>query len=130
MATVLRLQRLGTHKRPFYRMVVTDSRNRRDGAYIELLGTYDPMVEPNIIDVKLDRIDHWIGLGAQPSDAVKSLAKRAREGRALTHAQFTEHNRKSLADRRAAALAGAKVVEKPAVVAAAPAPAAEETTAE
>lgn len=128
MATVLRLQRLGTHKRPFYRMVVTDSRNRRDGRYIELVGTYDPMVEPNVIDLKLDRITHWTSLGAKPSEAVASLVKRANEGRGVTHSQLAELRAKDLAARREAAISGAKAVQKaaPAPVAPAAAPAVEE----
>jgi small subunit ribosomal protein S16 len=129
MATVLRLQRFGTHKRPFYRMVVTDSRARRDGRYIELLGTYDPMTEPNIIDVNLERIDHWVGLGAKPSESVASLIKRVREGRAITHADFTAARQKALADRRHAAFTGAKIVEAPIAPTPAPAPAAEEAPA-
>ena len=72
MALKIRLSRAGAKKRPFYRIVVTDSRNPRDGRYIERLGTYDPMLPKDGQRVKLveDRIRHWLGVGAKPSDRV------------------------------------------------------------
>lgn len=63
----IRLMRIGAKKRPFYRVVVVDERAKRTGAYIELLGTYNPLTEPRDIKLKQDRIDHWIKQGAQPS---------------------------------------------------------------
>ncbi len=68
---------MGAHKSPFYRVIVADSRARRDGPFIEILGTYDPKKEPSEIKVDLERARHWIGHGAQPTDTVKKLLKRA-----------------------------------------------------
>jgi len=72
----IRLIRMGAHKRPFYRIVVSDSRTRRDGPYIELLGTYDPLKDS---EVKIDKekTKLWIQKGAQPTDSVKRLLARA-----------------------------------------------------
>lgn len=74
----LRLQRHGAKKRPFYRLVATDSRNGRDGRFIEIVGTYNPIVEPAAVDLKFDRIDYWVSHGAQMSDTVRSLVKHNR----------------------------------------------------
>ncbi|MBA3580840.1 MAG: 30S ribosomal protein S16 [Gammaproteobacteria bacterium] len=76
---VIRLSRGGTNKRPFYHMVVTDSRNKRDGRFIERLGYYNPVARGNEIPVHFDqtRVDYWLSQGAQASDRVKSLFKRA-----------------------------------------------------
>lgn len=68
---------MGAHKKPFYRIIVADSRARRDGPFVEVLGTYDPKKEPSEIKVNLDRARHWIGLGAQPTDTVKKLLQKA-----------------------------------------------------
>lgn len=73
----IRLTRLGAHKRPFYRIIVADAKARRDGPFIEILGTYNPLVEPSKIEVDLERAKHWIGQGAQPSDTVKRLLQKA-----------------------------------------------------
>ena len=73
---VIRLSRGGSKKRPFYRMVVADSRMPRDGRYIEQIGTYNPRIEKGRIAVKLDRFNHWKGLGAQPSDTVRTIMKK------------------------------------------------------
>jgi len=73
----IRLTRLGAHKRPFYRVVVADSRARRDGPFIEIIGTYDPMKEPSAINIDLEKAKHWIKNGAQPTDTVKRLLKKA-----------------------------------------------------
>ncbi|MDA0228916.1 MAG: 30S ribosomal protein S16 [Proteobacteria bacterium] len=72
MALKIRLSRAGAKKRPFYRIVVTDSRNPRDGRYLERLGTYDPMLPKDGQRVTLveDRIRHWLGVGAKPTDRV------------------------------------------------------------
>ena len=79
MAVRLRLTRMGAKKRPFYRIVATDSRTRRDGRHIEILGHYNPMTEPIDLKVDLERVDYWIGVGAQPSETVASLVARARK---------------------------------------------------
>ncbi|MCX8026798.1 MAG: 30S ribosomal protein S16 [Thermodesulfovibrionales bacterium] len=71
----LRLTRMGSHKRPFYRIIAADSRARRDGPFIEIIGTYDPLKEPKEVKVKEDRVKYWIEKGAQPTDTVKKLLK-------------------------------------------------------
>lgn len=73
----IRLARLGAKKNPFYRVVVADSRSRRDGPFIEILGTYDPMKEPADFKVDADKARSWIDKGAQPTDTVKRLLKSA-----------------------------------------------------
>ena len=77
MATKIRLKRIGRRNRPFYRMVVMDSRSRRDGAAIEELGWYNPIDKENSFSLKDDRILHWLKDGAQTTDAAHKLLKRA-----------------------------------------------------
>ena len=77
MATKIRLKRIGRRNRPFYRMVAMDSRNRRDGAAIEELGWYNPIDSNHSYDLKGERILHWLGEGAQPTDAAKKLLRRS-----------------------------------------------------
>lgn len=72
----LRLTRGGRHKRPFYRIVAADSRMPRDGRYIEVLGTYDPLKTPAAIAVKQERVLEWLKKGAQPSVTVHNLLRR------------------------------------------------------
>ncbi len=76
MAVKIRLTRMGSKKKPFYRIVALDSRTRRDGRPLEFLGYYNPMTEP--VDVKLnnERIAYWLEQGAKPSDTVKSLLRK------------------------------------------------------
>lgn len=76
MAVVLRLRRMGSKKKPIYRIVATDSRNARDGKYIESLGQYDPRKEGDEVKLDMERVDHWVGKGAQVSDTVRSLLKK------------------------------------------------------
>jgi small subunit ribosomal protein S16 len=76
MAVSIRLRREGAKNRPYYKVVVADSRSPRDGKFIELIGTYDPKKSDHNSTLKLDRIDHWISQGAQPSDTVRSLIKK------------------------------------------------------
>lgn len=76
----IRLTRRGAKKRPFYRVVAADQQAPRDGRFIEQLGYYNPMVDPSEIKLDLERIDYWMGQGAQPTDTVKMLIKRARGG--------------------------------------------------
>ena len=73
----IRLTRMGAHKRPFYRVVVADSRARRDGPFIEILGTYNPLKEPSEINLDLEKAKFWMQRGAQPTDSVKKLMQRA-----------------------------------------------------
>ena len=77
----IRLSRGGAKKRPFYHFVVTDSRNRRDGRYIERLGFFNPIAAGQETKLKLDleRVDYWLGQGAQPSDRVATLIKQQRK---------------------------------------------------
>ncbi|MBK1791767.1 30S ribosomal protein S16 [Persicirhabdus sediminis] len=74
----LRLNRQGSKDRPYYKIVAVDSRARRDGRYIEQLGTYNPMVEGVNWTIDLEKTDKWIGNGAQPSDTVGDIIKKAR----------------------------------------------------
>lgn len=69
------LMRMGAKKRPFYRVVVKEKRSKRDGKYLENLGTYDPLADPADVKLNHDRIQYWIGVGAQPSETVASLIK-------------------------------------------------------
>ena len=75
MSVKIRLKRMGKIRVPQYRIVVVDSRKKRDGKVIEEIGTYQPKEEPSLIDVTSDRAQYWLGVGAQPSDAVAALLK-------------------------------------------------------
>jgi small subunit ribosomal protein S16 len=77
MAVRIRLARHGRKKSPFYRLVVADSRSPRDGRFIEMLGTYDPMSDPAAIKVDEERVMHWLKEGASPSDTARGLLVRA-----------------------------------------------------
>jgi len=78
MAVALRLNRKGTKDRPYYKIVAVDSRKRRDGRYIEQVGTYDPQVEGVNYTIDLEKADKWLGVGAQPSETVNSIIRKAR----------------------------------------------------
>ncbi|MCC7073651.1 MAG: 30S ribosomal protein S16 [Deltaproteobacteria bacterium] len=69
----IRLSRAGTTKKPFYRVVVADHRFPRDGRFIEQVGTYDPKKSAHGIKLKIDRVEHWVGQGARPSDTVRDI---------------------------------------------------------
>ena len=73
----IRLRRMGAKKAPYYRIVVADSHFPRDGRFIEELGTYDPTASPSAVKVDLERARYWIANGAQPTDTVKALLKKA-----------------------------------------------------
>lgn len=75
MAVKIRLKRLGKIRVPQYRIVVVDSRKKRDGRVLEEIGTYQPKEEPSYIDVVSERVQYWLGVGAQPSDAVAAILK-------------------------------------------------------
>ena len=75
----IRLARHGAKKRPYYRIVVADSRSPRDGRFIAEVGRYNPCVEPAMVKFDMEKVDRWIANGAQPTDTVASLLKRARE---------------------------------------------------
>lgn len=73
----IRLRRMGAKKNPFYRIVVADSLSPRDGRCIEEIGTYDPLAEPAVVKVDVERAQYWVKNGAQPTDTVKALLKKA-----------------------------------------------------
>jgi len=83
MAVHIRLARHGSKKRPFYRVVVTDHRNPRDGRFIERIGTFDPNVEGGLT-LDLSRVEHWKGHGAQASETVQKLIKTAAKAKAAS----------------------------------------------
>jgi small subunit ribosomal protein S16 len=72
----IRLRRAGSKKRPFFRVVVTDSRTARDSSFVEILGHYNPRTRPAIVHVDKERVDYWLKQGAQPSDSVRTLIAR------------------------------------------------------
>ena len=73
----IRLRRMGAKKAPFYRIVVADSRYPRDGRFIEEIGTYNPLTNPSTVNVDADRAQEWIKKGAQPTDTVRCILKKA-----------------------------------------------------
>ncbi|HHY63955.1 MAG TPA: 30S ribosomal protein S16 [Clostridiaceae bacterium] len=77
MMVKIRLKRIGAKKKPFYRIVVADSRSPRDGKFIDQVGTYDPLADPSIIKVDAEKVKKWLGNGAQPTETVKKLLKIA-----------------------------------------------------
>jgi small subunit ribosomal protein S16 len=116
MAVSIRLRREGARNRPYYKVVVADSRSPRDGKFIEIIGTYDPKKPDHNSTLKLDRIDHWISKGAQPSDTVRSLIKKNKKQEPVTAAPAVPAT---------VAEAPAPVEETTAPVESAPAPSAE-----
>ncbi|WP_341266341.1 30S ribosomal protein S16 [Candidatus Phytoplasma fraxini] len=76
MATKIRLQRFGNHKRPFYRVVTAESHRKRDGKFLEILGTYEPF--RNLVDIDLAKVEKWLSVGSQPTKTVINLLKRAK----------------------------------------------------
>jgi len=68
---------MGAKKKPFYRVVVTEQRQARDGSFVEIIGHYNPTTNPPLVELKMDRVRHWLACGAQPSDTVNSLLKKA-----------------------------------------------------
>lgn len=83
----IRLRRMGAKKRPFYRIIIADKQSPRDGRFIESIGTYDPNTQPETVTMQTDRAAYWLGVGAQPSDGVIRLLKKANlvdaEGKAI-----------------------------------------------
>ena len=80
MAVKIRLKRMGKIRTAIYRVVVMDSRTKRDGRAIEEIGKYDPTQEPSLIDIDMDRASYWLGQGAQPTEAVAALLKKYEDG--------------------------------------------------
>jgi small subunit ribosomal protein S16 len=99
VAVVIRLARHGQTKRPFYRIVAADKERRRDGRFLDIVGTYNPMVEPPEVDLKEDLIKKWLDVGAKPSLVVSNLIKKAFPG--LIEDKEKARHEKILAKRRA-----------------------------
>ena len=72
----IRLRRTGSKKRPFFRVIVSDSRSARDSRFVEVLGHYNPRTKPETLDINRARLDHWVKQGASPSDTVRTLVAR------------------------------------------------------
>lgn len=131
MSLKIRLARGGAKKRPFYRIVVADSRSPRDGRYIEKLGTFDPLKAKDAADrvvIDLEKAKAWLGKGAQPTDRVARILDAAGAIKREARNNPEKAQPKKKAQERAAAAAEAEKAAKEA--AAAPAPAAEEAPAE
>lgn len=88
MAVRIRMQRGGATHNPHYRVVVSDSRARRDGRFVERVGSYDPKNKSDAeqLNLNLERVDYWLSVGAQPSDTVRALIKRARKSQPAVEA--------------------------------------------
>lgn len=84
MSVKIRLARHGAKKAPYYRVVVADSRSPRDGRFIEEVGRYNPLTNPSMIKLDMEKVDAWIVKGAQPTDCVAKLIALARDGKAVT----------------------------------------------
>ena len=84
MSVSIRLRREGAKNRPYYRVVVADSRSPRDGKFIEVIGTYDPKKSGHNTSFNIERAEYWISKGAQPSDTVRALIKKSRKQAATT----------------------------------------------
>ena len=105
MATKIRLKRLGKIRAPYYRIVVADSRTKRDGRVIEEIGKYHPTEEPSFIEVKSERAQYWLGVGAQPTDQVLNILKITgdwQKFKGLPGAEGTLKTKGSKADTKAA----------------------------
>lgn len=76
MAVKLRLRRMGKKKQPIYKVIAADSRAPRDGKFLEIIGLYNPLTDPAIVDIKEDRALYWLGVGAQPTETVKNLLSK------------------------------------------------------
>lgn len=124
MATKIRLARHGAKKAPFYRVVVADSRARRDGRFLEMVGRYNPRTNPSTVELNMERIDYWLGTGAQPTEAVVNLIAIARGEKAAPEVKG-KLSKKAVARAKAEAEAVVKAAEE----AAAAAKAAEEAAA-
>ena len=125
MAVAIRLRREGALNRPYFKVVVTDTRSPRDGKFIEIVGTYDPKKAGNNSKLKLDRIEHWISKGAQPSDTVRSLIKKTKHPEAAAKKAAAAAAKKAAPAPKPAPAAAVPVAAEPSEPAAAPA----ETTA-
>jgi small subunit ribosomal protein S16 len=142
MSTRIRLRRMGSKGRPFYRVVVADQRSPRDGRFIENIGRYHPLNDPSLIEIDQDRALHWLRVGAQPSDQVRNLMQKVgiwdafvaeRPNAAVASAKPERQAKEKLskkaqakaAEAQQAAAAPAEPASEPAAEAEAPAEAAE-----
>ncbi len=91
MSVKIRLKRMGSKKRPFYRIVVADSRSPRDGRFIAQVGTYNPLVEPVAVKLEEEEIMNWLNNGAQPSDTVKNILSKAGIMKKYHEAKYTKY---------------------------------------
>ena len=114
----IRLRRMGAKKRPFYRIVVTDSRFARDGRFIEIIGFYDPTVDPPVLKLDTDKAQEWMGKGAQPSDTVRGLLKKVGMLGGQSAASIARQEAKVEAKKNAKAKAAAPAIVEEAPVAA------------
>lgn len=121
MAVKLRLARIGAKKQPTYRIIVADSRSKRDGRLVERLGYYDPLTDPSTIVINEERTKYWLGVGAQPTDALGPILKRAGISDQYVRQRAARKSKAAMAEEAAAKAAAPKA---PAPVAQAPAPAA------
>src|SRR5216684_8246330 len=115
MAVAIRLRREGALNRPYFKVVVADTRSPRDGKFFEIVGTYDPKKAGQNSTLKLDRIEHWMSKGAQPSDTVRSLIKKTKNPEAAAKKAA------AVAAKKAAAAPKPEPVEAEAVTSSAPA---------
>ncbi|UTX37252.1 30S ribosomal protein S16 [Ligilactobacillus salivarius] len=90
MSVKIRLKRMGSKKRPFYRIVVADSRSPRDGRFIETVGTYNPLTDPEIVTLKEEKVMNWLNNGAQPSDTVRNILSRNGVMKKFHEAKFSK----------------------------------------
>ena len=100
MTVRIRLQRHGAKKRPFYRVVAADQRAPRDGRFIELLGTYDPLQDPPVVRLKKERVDYWLEVGAKPSETAQYLIGKLEKGEAIDLSD-ADSDKAAIAARRA-----------------------------
>jgi small subunit ribosomal protein S16 len=114
LLTWIRLRRFGKKNTPVYRVVVADGRSPRDGRIIEEIGTYDPLLKNNNFTLNLDRVDYWLGVGAQASDTVNSFIKKARKGPVEAADEEPEAKAVEAAPEPAEAAAEVAVPEEPA----------------
>jgi small subunit ribosomal protein S16 len=120
MTTRIRLRRMGSNKRPFFRVVVADQRSPRDGRFIENIGKYHPLEDPSVIDIDQDRALHWLRVGAQPSDQVRNLMQKTgiwdefvRERPSAAAAPTKEREQKERISKKAKEKAEAAAAEPP-----------------
>jgi small subunit ribosomal protein S16 len=86
----IRMRRTGSKKRPFFRVVVSEARSKKEGEFIEVLGFYNPRTKPAVVEINMERIAHWIKNGARPSDSVRTLlARHLTKDRAIVDAPVT-----------------------------------------